>query len=117
MWKPEQNRWTSFGHSSARNPDFHSVAESDPHDGHLRMVDGSDPQYLCGGVRYWLACAGTSTYRLWFSSEYCWRSGADHTCFNHPDATDYDLESVALNELGHVNGLAHHLNPRYADAT
>lgn len=96
----------TIGHSSARNPDFHSTAETDPHDGHVRLRDSSAVD--CGGSFRWLACAGTSEYLLWFSSEYCWRSGANHTCFNHPDAADYDLESVALNEVGHINGLVHH---------
>lgn len=42
----------------------------------------------------------------------CWTDGTNSTC----GGTRYDVETVALNEMGHVNRLGHHVNPDYADA-
>lgn len=108
----------AIGHSSARNPDFHSVAESEPHNGHVKLLDPQ--QNPCDESLRWAACADPyagRTFRLWFSKRECWvDADIEHQCFLEPSAPDYDLQSVALNEWGHVNELGHHVNPLYGDA-
>jgi len=69
----------------------------------------------------WVACAKTTpsapftTWSVWLASNRCWTNGAgDRTCAS--DTGAFDVETVTLNEMGHVNVLGHHVNPAYADA-
>lgn len=100
----------AIGHSSARNPDFHSVPETEPHNGHVKLLDPL--QYDCDQTFRWKACAdpyADRTFRLWFSKRECWvDASVARQCFLNPAAEDYDLQSAALNEWGHVNELGHH---------
>ena len=75
-----------------------------------------------GAVPYnWVGCAkttATSPFTTWWvrlASNRCWTNGAGgRTCGS--DTGAFDVETVTLNEMGHVNNLAHHVNPAYADA-
>jgi len=70
---------------------------------------GSNATSCNGGQTLWGACAQYSPSRLtWsvqFATEWCWTDGTSTSCTNKPT---YDIESVALNEMGHVATLAHH---------
>jgi len=102
----------TIGHQTARNPDFHPTASTTAN-GNVHYM--SSVSNLCDGFKYWKACADAATdrtFRLYFASNYCWTDGTTSTC----GGTQYDVETVALNEMGHVNRLKHHLNPAYGDA-
>lgn len=97
---------TSIGHIDARNPDFH-VSTSSSATGDVHFWPAS--QNSCDGSTTWTGCADAytnRTFRLWLSSERCWTDGTNSTCTNRPR---YDVQTVALNEFGHVNRLGHHL--------
>lgn len=60
------------------------------------------------------------TWIVWLQGNVCWTDGTNNTCTT---GSRYDVQTVMLNELGHVNTLAHHLpekghetNPDYDDA-
>lgn len=102
----------TIGHRTSRNPDFHETPSTFAN-GAVHYM--SSVTNLCDGAQYWKACAdaySNQTFRLWFASNYCWTDGTNSTC----GGTQYDVETVALNEMGHVNRLQHHVNPAYADA-
>lgn len=111
---------TTIGHRSTRNPDFHPTTSSSAK-GKIRYRAAS--QNSCDGSFTWTACADAYsdfTWRLWLSSEKCWTDGSNNTCSS---GTKYDVQTVALNEMGHINRLSHHLpttrhddNPDYDDA-
>ena len=97
---------TTIGHQDSRNPDFHTTTSSSANGVVSLRSNGNS----CNGSVYpWGACAQYSpanlTWTLWFASQWCWTDGASTSC---TDAPRYDVESVALNEMGHVNTLAHH---------
>lgn len=108
----------TIGHIDARNPDFEASTGTTNGDVHYWPASQND----CDGSLTWIGCAdafSSLTYRLWLSSGRCWTDGTNLTCAG----TQYDVETVALNEMGHVNRLSHHLpeaphgsNPNYSDA-
>jgi len=102
----------TIGHRTSRNPDFHETPSTSAN-GAVHYM--SSVTNLCDGAQYWKACGDAysdQTFRLWFASIYCWTDGTNDTC----GGTRYDVETVALNEMGHVNRLQHHVNPAYSDA-
>lgn len=102
----------TIGHQSTRNPDFHATTSTTAN-GAVHCMSSSTN--ACDNVYGWKACADAytnQTFRLWFASNFCWTDGASSTC----GGTQYDVETVALNEMGHVNRLQHHVNPAYGDA-
>lgn len=102
----------TIGHRTSRNPDFHATTSTSANGAvHFMSSNTND----CDGVYGWKACAdaySNQTFRLWFANNFCWTDGTNNTC----GGTRYDVETVALNEMGHVNRLRHHVNPAYADA-
>lgn len=110
-----------IGHSAARNPDFHATTSSSANGVVLKIASG--PNCL-GGPGPWVGCAkyspGVLTWEVWLQGNVCWTDGTNNTCTT---STRFDVQTVMLNELGHVNTLAHHLpetghdtNPDYDDA-
>lgn len=102
----------TIGHGDARNPDFH-VTTSTSANGVVHYMSSATND--CDLVYNWRGCADAypdRTFRLWLASNACWTDGTNSTC----GGTRYDVETVALNEMGHVNRLGHHVNPDYADA-
>ena len=111
------NAVTTISHSPYRNPDFHFTTGTSANV-NLQYKDGGTS---CAGKTGWVACAKTGLYSpfttwwVWLASNRCWTNGAGgRTCGS--DSGAYDVETVTLNEMGHVNFLAHHLNPAYGDA-
>lgn len=102
----------TIGHRRTRNPDFHATTSTSAN-GNVHFM--SSNANACDNVFGWKACADAysdRTFRLYLASNYCWTDGTNNTC----GGTRYDVETVALNEMGHVNRLQHHVNPAYADA-
>lgn len=123
----------TMSHTTARNPDFHLTTSSsangvvDMKNNHSTPCPDGDP----GHVHVeWLACADPLPDRTWFiwltnigvsdSPDRCWWDGvtsANRTCSYLPSEIDtFDVQSVVLNEMGHVNELKLHVNPDYGDA-
>lgn len=102
----------TIGHQDSRNPDFDLTSALNANGTVLR---GSNT-VSCNGNTGWAACAlytpSNLTWRITFANEWCFTDGTSTSCTNKPT---YDLESVALNEMGHVNTLAHHLPPTSHD--
>lgn len=102
------------GHiADLRNPDFH-VTTSASANGTVDLKDS--PNVSCNGIYSWVACADAysdETFRLWFSTYWCWRDNdsANKTCHGNDPASwrTFDMQTVALNEMGHVNRLSHHI--------
>jgi hypothetical protein len=109
----------TISHSPYRNPDF-NLTTSTSANVHLQFL--SSASYSCAGYGYyWVGCAVTSLYSpftTWWvrlASNYCWTNGAGgRTCGS--DSGAYDVQTVTLNEMGHVSFLDHHVNPDYGDA-
>jgi len=102
----------TIGHEATRNPDFHATTSTSANGAVHYMSSNNN---ACDNVYGWKACADgytNQTFRLWFASNFCWTDGTSSTC----GGTQYDVETVALNEMGHVNRLQHHVNPAYGDA-
>ena len=102
----------TIGHTDRANPDFHATTSTSAN-GNVHYM--SSVTNLCDGIQYWKACAdaySNQTFRFYLASNYCWTDGTSSTC----GGTRYDIETVSLNEMGHVNRLAHHVNPAYSDA-
>lgn len=99
---------TTIGHQDSRNPDFHTTTSSSA----TGVVSLRSNGTSCGGPGNtgWGACAQYSpanlTWTLRFATQWCWTDGTSTSC---TDTSPYDTESVALNEMGHVATLAHHL--------
>lgn len=96
----------TIGHSDYQNPDFHLTTSSSTN-GSVELLSNTNS---CAGSFGWTACATYSpsaqTWNLWFATQRCWSDGTNQTC---SDEVPYDVETVALNEMGHVNTLAHHV--------
>ncbi|MBI2776341.1 MAG: hypothetical protein HYX57_03600 [Chloroflexi bacterium] len=124
----------TIGHTLYRNPDFELTTSSsangivDMKDNHSTPCPDADPGHT---HIEWLACADPNPDRTWFvwltnigvsdSPDRCWWDGstsANRTCsgFTPSEVDTYDVQSVVLNEMGHVNTLGHHVNPDYGDA-
>lgn len=110
-----------IGHSSARNPDFHLTTSTSANGVVSKVASGTDCLDI---TRAWVGCAkyspATLTWIVWLQGNVCWTDGTNNTCTNR---SRYDVQTVMLNELGHVSTLAHHLpetghdtNPDYDDA-
>lgn len=99
---------TTIGHQDSRNPDFEVTTASSANG----VVSLRSNESTCGlnGPIHWGACAQYSpsnlTWTVWLATQWCWTDGTSTSCTDTPR---YDVESVALNELGHVATLAHHL--------
>lgn len=108
-----------ISHSPYRNPDFNLVG-SGPANVTLRMLNSAKTQ--CAGLGFfWVGCASTTlnapftTWWVTLASNNCWTNGAGgRTCGGDDGA--FDVQTVILNEMGHVNFLNHHFNPDYFDA-
>lgn len=104
-------------HTSYSNPDFEFTAGASAN----VTVEYRDGGTSCAGRTGWVACAKTgvnspfTTWWVWLASNRCWTNGAGgRTCGS--DTGAFDVSTVTVNEMGHVNFLAHHVNPAYADA-
>ncbi|MBI2775905.1 MAG: hypothetical protein HYX57_01380 [Chloroflexi bacterium] len=98
--------------TSYANPTFR-VTTSSTANGTIQYLKPSSNS--CDGDLSWRACADAYSdkpFRLWLASDTCWTDGTNSTC----GGTKYDVETVALNEMGHINRLSHHVNPAYSDA-
>jgi hypothetical protein len=114
------NAVTTISHSPYRNPDFEYTTGTSAN----VTVEYVDPSLnACPGLYpyTWIGCAKTSatspftTWRVWLASNRCWTNGSGgRTCAS--DTGAFDVETLTLNEMGHVNILAHHVNPAYSDA-
>ena len=97
---------STIGHSDAQNPDFHLTSASSTNGSVELRSSATNP---CFGDYGWVGCARYSptnlTWELWLATEECWTDGTYQTCSDSPP---YDVQTVALNEMGHVNPLAHH---------
>ncbi|MBI2764042.1 MAG: hypothetical protein HYX54_09935 [Chloroflexi bacterium] len=109
----------TISHTAYANPDFHLTSGSSAN-GTIQYLSSST--YACDISYGWKGCGDAysdKTFRVWLASNYCWTDGTSSTC----TGTKYDAETVALNEMGHVNRLSHHLpatphdtNAAYGDA-
>jgi len=113
------NALTTASHTIYANPDFEYTTGTSAN----VTVEylNSSATSCTTGVYNWVGCAKTSatspftTWRVWLASNRCWTNGAGgRTCTS--DTGAFDVETVTLNEMGHVNILAHHVNPAYSDA-
>ena len=110
----------TISHTASANPDFHLTTGSSAN-GTIQYL--SSLTTYCDQYLNWKGCGDAysdKTFRVWLASNYCWTDGTSSTC---PSGTKYDVETVALNEMGHVNRLLHHLpatphdtNAAYGDA-
>jgi hypothetical protein len=99
---------TTIGHwGRVENPDFHRDPSDPSPNGVVSLLPRASSCF--GNISTWDGCAhyssNTLTWTLWFATEDCWTDGNTRSCSDSPP---YDVETVALNELGHVNTLAHH---------
>lgn len=123
---------STIGHTAYRNPDFHLTTSSSAN-GVVDMKNAHTTSCPDGHAHDhfgWLACADPATDRTWFvwltnlgtsdDPDWCWWDGAtsaNRTCSPTPSQVNtYDVQTVVLNEMGHVNELGHHANPEYLDA-
>jgi hypothetical protein len=111
-----------IGHSPYRNPDFH-VTTSTSANGTLKMANSNVTS--CLGSFNWLGCALYDPATLKWSvtlgnhdswvrgDNVCWvNGGAYATC---TDDHQYDVWTLVLNEMGHINTLGHHFNTNNFD--
>ncbi|MBY0397892.1 MAG: hypothetical protein K2X91_15675 [Thermoleophilia bacterium] len=108
-------------HTRYRNPDFESTTSASANVTVEYKDSSLSENYCTPGIYNWVGCAKTGisapfmTWQVWLASNRCWTNGAGgRTCAS--DTGAFDLQTVTLNEMGHVNVLAHHVNPAYADA-
>lgn len=114
----------TISNTSYANPNFRLTSGSSANGTiqYVSSVQGAPGALSCDGSWNWKGCGDAfsdKTFRVWLASNYCWTDGASSTC----TGTKYDAETVALNEMGHVNRLSHHLpttphdtNATYGDA-
>jgi len=114
----------TISHTDYANPDFHLATGSSANGTiqYLSSAQGAPGAQSCDGIWNWKGCGDAyadQTFRVWLASNYCWTDGTNSTC----TGTKYDVETLALNEMGHVNRLLHHLpetphdtNTAYGDA-
>lgn len=113
------NAINTISHSVYANPDFEYTTGSSAN---VTLQYLNSTQVSCtAGVFHWKGCALTtasSPFTTWWvrlASNFCWTNGAGgRTCGS--DTGAYDVQTVTLNEMGHVNILGHHVNPAYSDA-
>lgn len=95
----------TIGHSAYQNPDFH-VTSSESTTGYIDQVSNGNS---CFGKVGWVGCAyydSSPTWYVWLASQVCWTDGTNsEPC----SGTKFDVETVTLNEMGHVSTLGHHL--------
>ena len=113
------NAVNTISHSPYRNPDFEYTTGSSANVTVEYVNSSATP--CTTGVYNWKGCARTTatspfaTWWVWLASNSCWTNGSGgRTCGS--DAGALDVETVTLNEMGHVNILGHHANPAYSDA-
>lgn len=111
------NAVNHISRSPYRNPSF-NLTTSGSANVHLQFLNSAGNN--CAGLGfYWVGCAATTLnapFNTWWVSlanNYCWTNGTNNWCTH---VTRFDLQSVTLNEMGHVNFLNHHVNPDYTDA-
>ncbi|MBI3748864.1 MAG: hypothetical protein HY262_08475 [Chloroflexi bacterium] len=106
---------TTIGHQDSRNADFELTTASSANGVVSLRSNGTN----CGGPGNtgWGACAQYSpanlTWTVWYATQWCWTDGTSTSCTDTPR---YDVETVGLNELGHIATLAHHLPTTSHDA-
>lgn len=113
------NAINTASHTAYANPDFEYTTSSSAN---VTMEYKDSSTTSCTtGVYNWVACAKTTsnspftTWWVWLASNRCWTNGSGgRTCGS--DTGAFDAQTVTLNEKGHVNNLAHHVNPAYADS-
>lgn len=105
-----------ISHSPYQNPDF-NITTSSTANVHLQFLNGDTTS--CAGSFGWVGCAKTtlnSPFTTWWvilASNRCWTNGTSSTCTT---SSRFDVQTVTLNEMGHVSFLGHHVNPDYSDA-
>lgn len=111
------NAVNTASHTAYANPDFEYTTSSSAN----VTVEYKDGGTSCAGKTGWVGCAKTgisapfTTWWVWLASNRCWTNGSGgRTCGS--DTGAFDAETITLNEMGHVNFLAHHVNPAYADS-